>query len=80
MPLLADIPGLGRAFRSKRKTQVKRHLLMFLRPSVLLSAEDAAATAARRYQGIYRLRGEDDLTVPPNLPDVFEPPAENGET
>lgn len=80
VPLLADIPGLGRAFRSKRKTQVKRHLLMFLRPSVLLSAEDAAATAARRYQGIYRLRGEDDLTVPPNLPDVFEPPAENGET
>lgn len=79
VPLLGDIPGLGRAFRSKRRTQVKRHLLMFLRPSVFLTAEDAAATAARRFQGIYRLRGTDS-SVPPNLPDVFEPPAGNGDT
>ena len=72
VPLLSDIPGIGRAFRSKRKTQMKRHLLMFLRPTVLLSAEDATATAHRRYDGIYRLRGESDVPLPTNLPDVFE--------
>ena len=71
VPLLGDIPVVGRAFRSKRKTLVKRHLLMFLRPTVLLSAEDAARLATDRYQGIYRLRS-DESPVPEVLEQVFE--------
>ena len=71
VPLLGNIPLLGRAFRSKRKTLVKRHLLMFLRPTVLLSAGDAARLANDRYEGIYRLRG-DESPVPTDLKQVFE--------
>ena len=72
VPLLGDIPGVGRAFRSKRRTQTKRHLVIFLRPTVLLSGEEAMAMAHRRYDGVYRLRGDADMPLPRNLPDVFE--------
>ena len=71
VPLLGDIPVLGRAFRSKRKTLVKRHLLMFLRPTVLLSGDEAVQLANDRYRGIYRLRGEGS-PVPTELEEVFK--------
>lgn len=72
VPLLGDLPLLGRAFRSKRETLVKRHLLMFLRPTVLLSGDEAAQMANRRYQGIYRLGGDARLSVAEDLDSVFE--------
>ena len=71
VPLFGDIPVVGRAFRSKRKTLVKRHLLMFLRPTVMLSSEDALQLAENRYRGIYRLRG-DQSPVPEEVEQVFE--------
>ena len=76
VPLLGDIPVVGRAFRSKRKTLVKRHLLMFLRPTVLLSGEDAMQLAKNRYRGIYRLRGEES-PVPEEVEGVFEGSSES---
>ena len=72
VPLLGDVPLLGRAFRSKRETLVKRHLLMFLRPTVLLSGDEAASMAGRRYQGIYRLRGGSQAPISEDLESVFE--------
>lgn len=72
VPLLGDVPLLGRAFRSKRETLVKRHLLMFLRPTVLLSGDEAADMAGRRYQGIYRLHGESQAPVSDDIESVFE--------
>lgn len=72
VPLLGDLPLLGRAFRSQRETLVKRHLLMFLRPTVLLSGDEAAQMANRRYQGIYRLGGDARLSVAEDLDSVFE--------
>ena len=71
VPLLGDIPLLGRAFRSKRETLMKSHLLMFLRPTVLLSGADAEATALRRYDGIYRLRGNSERSALEDLQSMF---------
>ena len=71
VPLLGDIPIAGRAFRSERKTFVKRHLLVFLRPTVLVSPEDAAQTAEERYQGIYRLQSPES-PVRGDVNGVFE--------
>lgn len=71
VPLLSRVPLLGRAFRSKRETLIKRHLLMFLRPTVLLSAEAATDTALDRYQGIYGLGDDDKNRVPADLEEVF---------
>ena len=72
VPLLGDLPLLGRAFRSQRETLIKRHLLMFLRPTVLLSGVEALGEAKRRYQGIYRLHGSSATPVTESLESVFE--------
>ena len=72
VPLLGDLPLLGRAFQSKRETLLKRHLLMFLRPTVLLTGAEAASTASRRYQGIYRLRGGSRAPISEDIESVFE--------
>lgn len=35
VPILGDIPGLGRAFRSDKKSREKRNLLIFVTPTIL---------------------------------------------
>ena len=73
VPLLGDIPLIGRAFRSERETLVKRHLLMFLKPTIFRTGDDAALAARKRYEGIYSVQGNPDAKVPPpELDDVFE--------
>ena len=57
VPLLGDIPVIGRAFRSVNETKSKRYLLMFLRPTILLTGEEAQVAARERYQGIYSIQG-----------------------
>ena len=69
VPLLGDIPLLGRAFRSTRDTKTKRYLLMFLRPTILLSGEAAQVLAGERYEGIYSVDGSAD---PADMNDLFE--------
>ncbi|MDE0192231.1 MAG: type II secretion system protein GspD, partial [Gammaproteobacteria bacterium] len=69
VPLLGDIPLVGRAFRSTNDTKTKRYLLMFLRPTILLSGEDAQLLAGERYKGIYSVEGSAD---PADMNDLFE--------
>ncbi len=49
VPLLGDIPVLGELFRSRTKSRGKTNLMVFIRPTILRTPEDAAALAARRY-------------------------------
>jgi len=44
-PILGDIPGLGWAFKKKDKTVRDVELLVFLRPRVIRTQEDAARAA-----------------------------------
>lgn len=69
VPLLGDIPLVGRAFRSTKDTKTKRYLLMFLRPTILLSGEDAQLLAGERYEGIYSVV---DRAEPADMNDLFE--------
>ena len=84
VPLLGDVPLLGRAFRSKRETLMKSHLLMFLRPMIITSGEDAQTMARNRYRGVYGLRGTPAAPAPENLADIFDgthlPDEADGET
>ena len=73
VPLLGSVPILGRAFRYRRETLVKRCLLVFLRPTVIFTGEEAEQMARFRYDGIYRLQGESEGVQRPDLEDVFEP-------
>ena len=69
VPLLGDIPLIGRAFRSTKDTKAKTYLLMFLRPTILLSGEAAEIVARERYEGIYSVGGS---AGPADMDDLFE--------
>ncbi len=50
VPLLGDIPILGRAFRSDKKSVSKTNLMIFLRPTILRDSEDMNAVTTRKYE------------------------------
>lgn len=55
VPLLGDIPLLGRLFRSTTKSHTKRNLLIFLRPTVIRTKEDADAITDQKYRDIWEV-------------------------
>ena len=61
VPLLADIPLVGRLFRSDSDTRRKRNLIVLLRPTILRDAPGVAQVTSRKYQGVFEaeLFGED---------------------
>jgi general secretion pathway protein D len=52
VPLLGDIPILGRLFRSTRDVHVKRNLMVFLRPTVVRDRAGLAALSGKKYNDI----------------------------
>ncbi len=55
VPLLGDIPGLGFFFRSTNTTNEKTNLLIFLRPTIIRSQEDAREITERKYRDIWEV-------------------------
>ncbi len=49
VPILGDIPLIGNAFKSRKLQQTRRTLFVFLRPTILRTAEQAAAATAGKY-------------------------------
>ncbi|MGH1461882.1 MAG: type II secretion system secretin GspD [Neptuniibacter sp.] len=49
VPLLGDIPGIGRAFRSDQTRREKRNLMVFIRPKVLFNQESATSESQKKY-------------------------------
>lgn len=49
VPLLGDIPVAGRLFRSDGKASVRRNLMVFLRPTIVRSKEDARDLTDQKY-------------------------------
>lgn len=52
VPLLGDIPLLGRLFRSTKETRIKRNLMVFLRPTVVRDGAGMAALSGKKYSDI----------------------------
>ncbi len=50
VPLLGDIPLLGRLFRSSVKTGEKKVLMMFIRPTIIRTAEDARKLSKDKFE------------------------------
>ena len=70
VPVLGDIPLIGTAFKSRKLSQTKRTLFVFLRPTILRTAEQAAIATAGKYA---RLRSaEADLADNSSL--LLDPP------
>jgi general secretion pathway protein D len=55
VPLLGSIPALGRLFRSDNNTRVKRNLLVFLRPTVVRTEEQATSLTETKYKDVWEV-------------------------
>jgi general secretion pathway protein D len=62
VPVLGDIPIVGNLFRSRGRARARTNLMVFIRPTILRTAEDAQEMTARRYDYV---RGH-QLIVNPN--------------
>ena len=49
VPLLGDIPLLGRIFQSSSTSRTKRNLMVFLKPTIVRDAEDVRNISNRKY-------------------------------
>ncbi len=80
VPLLGDIPVLGFFFRSSSKTNTKTNLLIFLRPTIIRSQDDARDATERKYRDIWEV----EITTPvsDSIDNLFEgvssPPTRQG--
>ncbi len=55
VPVLGSIPYLGRLFSSESETRVKRNLLVFLRPTIMLDKGDTIAATNQKYNGLWEV-------------------------
>ena len=74
VPLLGDLPLLGGLFRSSRDLQVKRNLMVFLRPSVVRDGAGLAALSRDKYRDIqlYTQQQDSQRPLPAQLGQLFE--------
>ena len=49
IPLLGDIPILGQLFRNRNRSRTKTNLMVFIRPTIIRTREEARAMSAQRY-------------------------------
>ncbi|PVY79216.1 general secretion pathway protein D [Tamilnaduibacter salinus] len=77
VPLLGDIPLLGELFSSESRRKIKRNLLVFLRPTILLEKGDSVAATQRKYDSLWDVnltgeREEGESTEQPDINTLFE--------
>ena len=81
VPGLGDIPLLGGLFRYKTRSQVKRNLMVFLRPTIIRSNEQSMNLATDRYDYIRnaQIAGKPDATLGlSNMEPSQLPPLQDG--
>ncbi|WP_328185555.1 type II secretion system secretin GspD [Marinobacter sp. OP 3.4] len=74
VPLLGDIPILGRLFSSESQTREKRNLLVFLRPTIMLDKAKSAEVTEDKYAGLWDINL--DIREKLDLPEDEEAPPE----
>ncbi|WP_394648212.1 type II secretion system secretin GspD [uncultured Sphingomonas sp.] len=70
IPLLGDIPLLGNLFKSKAKTRAKSNLMIFIRPTVIRSAEENRRVTERRYGYLRLQQGLQDPAAEPSIDEL----------
>lgn len=55
VPVLGSIPLIGNLFKSKTSSRVKTNLLVFIRPTIISSSEQASTLTNKKYSGIWEL-------------------------
>ena len=57
IPFLGDLPGIGALFRSRARSRTKTNLMVFVRPTILRTAEDSRRHTEQRYGYLRQLQG-----------------------
>ena len=52
VPFLGDIPLLGEAFKARTTSNVKRNLMLFIRPTIMRNTEMNLAASSKRYNNL----------------------------
>ena len=73
VPLLGDIPLLGRLFRSSSKTDSQSVLMMFIRPTIIRTADDARKLSDSKYRHLIKrdMDSEESGLIQPRLDDFI---------
>lgn len=75
VPFLGSIPGIGRLFRADSEDKTRRNLLIFLRPTVIRTAEDANQATKDKYEDVWEVeiisRGK-PIKVPEDPAELFK--------
>lgn len=69
VPLLGDIPFLGKLFSSTSTTTQKRNLMVFIKPTIVRDSDTASVLSSRKYnyiRGEQLKRQEDGVSLMPN--------------
>ncbi len=69
VPLLGDIPFLGKLFSSTSTTKQKRNLMVFIKPTIVRDSDTASVLSSRKYnyiRGEQLKRQEDGVSLMPN--------------
>ena len=69
VPVLGDIPILGNLFRSRGRARSRTNLMVFIRATVMRTAEDAQRMTAQRYNYV---RGHQIIATPNREPTLDE--------
>ncbi len=79
VPFLGDIPYLGRLFSSQSERRVKRNLLVFLRPTIMLDKEEAVALTEDKFNSLWEvdLGIREKLGMPAPADPADRPPVES---
>ena len=64
VPLLGDIPFIGRLFSSESERRIKRNLLVFLRPKILLGKTEAVAATSEKFNKLWEVNLRNKLGLP----------------
>ncbi|TXC70124.1 type II secretion system protein GspD [Sphingomonas ginsenosidivorax] len=67
IPLLGDLPVLGHLFTSKAKQRSKTNLMIFIRPTILRTAEDSRRLTEQRYGYVRLQQGLQDPNSEPSI-------------
>lgn len=79
VPLLGDIPFIGRLFSSESESRVKRNLLVFLRPTIMLGKMEAAAATSDKFNELWEVNlnireklGQPEVEGEPDINVLFD--------
>ena len=67
IPLLGDIPVLGELFKSRSRSRAKTNLMVFIRPTILRTRNDADVLTARRYDYVRSMQLERNPDIEPSI-------------